>query len=74
MKVCLDAGHSLALDTGGDPGAVNGIYRESIAALSIVLKIGKLLEDSSHIVYYTRTGGRPHLSLSFRCGLPPVLV
>ena len=67
MKVCLDAGHSQAKDTGGDPGAVNGKYWESVAALDIVKKLGKLFSDAGVGVVFTRTGGKPGLQLSERC-------
>lgn len=48
-KVCLDAGHG-----GKDPGACNGNYHEADAALSIVLKLGEILEDKGIEVFYTR--------------------
>lgn len=64
--ICLDAGHSYASDTGGDPGAVNGSYNESEAALSIVNRIGCKLAVLGHTVVYTRTGGRAKMALSER--------
>ena len=67
MKICLDAGHSQAKDTSGDPGAVNGDYWESVAAMSIVEKLGILFSDTDNEVYYTRVGGKPGLKLSERC-------
>lgn len=50
MLVCLDAGHG-----GKDPGACNGDYHEADIALSIVLKLGKLLEEKGVEVLYSRT-------------------
>lgn len=67
MKVCLDAGHSQAKDTGGDPGACNGVYWESVAALDIVRKLGNMFANAGVEVLYTRTGGRPNLTLKERC-------
>ena len=67
MKICLDAGHSQARDTSGDPGAVNGAYWESIAAMDIVIKLGMLFSDADNKIYYTRIGGKPGLKLSERC-------
>lgn len=64
--ICLDAGHSYAADTGGDPGAVNGPYKESEAALQIVNRIGVKLAVLGHKVIYTRTGGRAKMALSER--------
>ena len=67
MKVCLDAGHSQARDTGGDPGAVNGDYWESIAALSIVKKLANMFSNAGVQVLLTRSGGKPNLTLKERC-------
>lgn len=64
--ICLDAGHSYAKDTGGDPGAVNGEYNESEAALSIVNRIGCKLAIRGHKVVYTRTTGKAKMALSER--------
>lgn len=67
LKVCLDAGHTRGLDTYGDPGAVNGDYWESVAALDITKKLGSLFIKDNQTVVYTRTGGKPGLKLSERC-------
>lgn len=67
FTICLDAGHSYAKDTGGDPGAVNGEYNESEAALSIVNRIGCKLAMLGHKVVYTRTGGKAKMTLAERC-------
>ena len=67
MKVCLDAGHSQAKNTGGDPGAVNGSYWESVAALSIVKKLANMFGNAGVQVFMTRTGGKPNLTLKERC-------
>lgn len=69
MKVCLDAGHSQAEDTRGDPGAINGTYGywESIAALDIVKILGRLFRNAGVGVIYTRLGGKPNLTLAERC-------
>ena len=67
MKICLDAGHSQAKDTGGDPGAVNGNYWESVAALAIVKKLANMFSNAGVQVFLTRTGGKPGLKLSERC-------
>lgn len=64
--ICLDAGHSYAPNTGGDPGAVNGSYNESEAALQIVNRIGLKLAVSGHKIVYTRTGGKAKMALSER--------
>lgn len=50
FTVVLDAGHG-----GHDSGAVNGKYVEKKIALSVVLKVGKILEEDPSIdVIYTR--------------------
>ncbi|MGC4039946.1 MAG: N-acetylmuramoyl-L-alanine amidase [Flavobacterium sp.] len=50
LKVTLDAGHG-----GQDYGAVNNGHIEKNIALSVVLKVGRILERSSGIeVVYTR--------------------
>ena len=67
MKICLDAGHSQAKDTGGDPGAVNGNYWESVAALDIVKKLANMFGNAGVQVFMTRVGGKPNLSLKERC-------
>ena len=67
MKICLDAGHTKAIDTLGDPGAVNGKYWESIIVLDIVKELGAILESLGIEVIYTRISGKPHLTLSERC-------
>ena len=70
--VCLDPGHSWAEDTGGDPGAENGDYKESVAALSIALQAGKILNSSGFDTIFTRRGGSPNLSLKQRCSISNV--
>lgn len=67
FKICLDAGHSQAKNTEGDPGACNGNYWESVAALSIVKKLGSMFSNAGVKVFYTRTSGKPGLKLSERC-------
>ena len=67
MKICIDPGHSKALDTEGDPGAVNGERMESVAALAIAKMLGEMFEEDGHQVVYTRTGGDPSLTLQKRC-------
>lgn len=50
FKIVLDAGHG-----GSDPGNEGNGYKEKAIALSIVLKMGKLLEEYNDIeVLYTR--------------------
>lgn len=67
MKICIDPGHAKAIDTDGDPGAVNGERMESVAALSISKLLGDIFEENGHDVVYTRTGGAPGLTLEKRC-------
>ena len=67
LKVCLDAGHTQAKDTKGDPGAVNGSYWESVAALDMVLSMGEMFKGAGCDVVYTRTKGSPGLTLAERC-------
>lgn len=67
MKICIDPGHSKAIDTEGDPGAMNGERMESVAALSISKMLGEKFEENGHDVVYTRTGGAPGLTLEKRC-------
>lgn len=49
--VVLDAGHG-----GSDTGVVSGTLQEKDITLSIVLEIGRLLEQDGYRVAYTRTG------------------
>lgn len=49
MKIIIDAGHG-----GSDPGAVNGVHKEKDYALSVALKLGKLLSKAGVQVIYTR--------------------
>lgn len=67
MIICIDPGHSQAVGTKGDPGAVNGERWESVAALSISKMLGEIFEENGHKVVYTRTGGDPGLTLERRC-------
>lgn len=67
MRICIDPGHSKAIDTEGDPGAMNGERMESVAALAIAKLLGEAFEDDGHQVVYTRTGGDPSLTLQKRC-------
>lgn len=60
-KICVDAGHG-----GKDPGAVNGKYCESKAAISIAMKLGALLEKNGYKVVYTRKNDR-YKTLYERC-------
>jgi N-acetylmuramoyl-L-alanine amidase len=52
--VVIDAGHG-----GEDPGAIgkNGIYEKDVN-LSIVMEMGRLLEEKGYVVLYTRTDDR----------------
>lgn len=59
--ICVDAGHG-----GKDPGAVNGKYCESKAAISIALKLGSLLEKNGYKVVYTRKNDA-YKTLGERC-------
>lgn len=67
LKVCIDAGHTQARDTKGDPGAVNGGLWESVAALSIALSMGEMFKGAGCEVVYTRRKGAPDLTLKRRC-------
>lgn len=62
-KICIDAGHG-----GKDCGAVNGKNYESIASLSIALKLGALLEKKGYNVVYTRKKDE-YLTLAERCNI-----
>lgn len=66
-KIVIDAGHGWAKDTGGDPGAVNGKYYESVATLAIAKKLKTRLVENGYKVKMTRTGGDKDLSLAERC-------
>jgi len=66
-KIVIDAGHGYAADTGGDPGAVNGKYYESVATLAIAKKLKTRLVENGYKVKMTRTGGEKDLSLAERC-------
>ena len=68
MRICLDPGHSFGYDVvfGGDPGACNGEYKESVAALSIALKTGQILKEHAQTIFYTRTEGVAKFSLAER--------
>lgn len=66
-KIVIDAGHGWAKDTGGDPGAVNGTYYESVATLAIAKKLKTRLVENGYKVKMTRTGGDKDLSLAERC-------
>ncbi|MDD7319286.1 MAG: N-acetylmuramoyl-L-alanine amidase [Prevotellaceae bacterium] len=50
MKIWIDAGHG-----GKDPGAVGGGLKEKDIALSVALKVGKILKNRGLNVDYTRT-------------------
>lgn len=67
LKVCIDPGHTQGIGTKGDPGAVNGKFWESIAALNIALNLGEMFKDAGCKVVYTRTKGDPSLTLKKRC-------
>ena len=67
FKVCIDPGHTQAKDTKGDPGAVNGSYWESVAALDIALMMGEMFKGAGCDVVYTRKKGAPDLTLKRRC-------
>ena len=67
MIVCIDPGHTQAKDTKGDPGAVNGSYWESVAALDIALSMGEMFKGAGCKVVYTRMRGAPELTLKRRC-------
>lgn len=69
MKICIDPGHTQALDTAGDPGAVNGERWESVAALDISKLLGNEFASRGHKVVYTRLGGEPDLTLQERCAI-----
>ena len=49
-KICIDAGHG-----GTDPGACAFGRNEKDDALKMALKVGGILTQNGHIVYYTRT-------------------
>lgn len=59
--ICIDAGHG-----GTDPGAVNGKYYESNAALAMALSLGRLLTRAGYSVIYTRDKDE-FLTLAERC-------
>lgn len=67
LTVCIDAGHTQAKGTKGDPGAVNGSRWESVAALDIALSMGEMFKGAGCSVVYTRTKGDPSLTLKRRC-------
>ena len=69
LKVCIDPGHTQAKDTKGDPGAVNGLHWESIAALDIALSLGEMFKGAGCDVVYTRSKGAPDLTLKKRCDI-----
>lgn len=69
MKICIDPGHTQAVGTTGDPGAVNGERWESVAALEISKLLGAEFESHGHKVAYTRLGGEPGLTLKERCSI-----
>ena len=64
--VCIDPGHSWAKDTGGDPGACNGEYKESVAALEISYLLKEELERKGIKAILTREGGFNGMKLSQR--------
>ena len=67
LKVCIDPGHTQGIGTKGDPGAVNGRFWESVAALDISLSLGEMFKGAGCKVIYTRTKGDPSLTLKKRC-------
>lgn len=67
FKVCIDPGHTQGIGTKGDPGAVNGPYWESVAALSIALSMGEMFKGAGCDVVYTRKKGAPDLTIKRRC-------
>ena len=69
LKVCIDPGHSQAKDSRGDPGAVNGSYWESVAALNIALSLGEMFKGAGCDVIFTRTKGDSSLTLKKRCDI-----
>ena len=67
--ICVDPGHTWSPTTGGDPGACNGGYRESVAALDIATILGRQLNIRGFDTIFTRTSGKPRLTLKQRCNL-----
>ena len=67
--VCIDPGHGWGAGVGGDPGAENGDYKESVAALSIAKSTGKVLNNNGFDTIFTRDKGDVHLTLSRRCDI-----
>lgn len=63
FKICIDAGHG-----GADPGAVNGKYHESDAALAIAKKVGAKLKAVGYGVKYTRSTDKK-VTLDRRCDI-----
>lgn len=49
-KICLDAGHG-----GSDPGACGYGRKEKDDVLKVVKRVGTLLKEKGHSIYYTRT-------------------
>ena len=62
-KICIDAGHG-----GGAPGAVNGAYKEKVAALSIAKKLRDKLQMWGFEVIMTRTSDKD-VTLKERCDI-----
>lgn len=62
-RICIDPGHG-----GMDPGAVNGKYHESDAALAIAKKVGAKLKAVGYGVKYTRTTDKK-VTLDRRCDI-----
>lgn len=69
VRICIDPGHTWAEDTGGDPGACNGKYYESVAALEIAKKVKSKLKAKGYEVKMTRSGGDKDLTLAQRCNI-----
>lgn len=63
--IVIDAGHG-GKYPNGDPGAVNGKYKEADANLAIAKKVGAKLKAKGHNVKYTRTKD-VYFSLAERC-------
>ena len=67
--ICIDPGHTWSASTGGDPGACNGEYKESVAALGVAKILGRELNLRGFDTVFTRTSGRPRLTLKQRCNI-----
>ena len=65
IRVCIDPGHEGG-KAGLDPGAVNGSYKEAVAALAIAKKVGCKLTEQGYLVRFTRNKDK-EMTLAERC-------